>query len=50
MEMPDVLIVYVPGVILYTLLVGYPPFWESNKPRLFEKIKAGDYSVRNGSS
>jgi len=33
------------GVILYILLVGYPPFWEKNRMKLFEKIKNGDYKV-----
>lgn len=34
------------GVILYILLVGYPPFWDDNQSRLFELIKAGKYEVR----
>lgn len=33
------------GVILYILLVGYPPFWDDNQTRLFELIKAGKYEV-----
>lgn len=33
------------GVILYILLVGYPPFWDDNQSRLFELIKAGKYEV-----
>lgn len=31
------------GVILYILLVGYPPFWDDNQSRLFELIKSGKY-------
>ena len=33
------------GVILYILLVGYPPFWDDNQTRLFELIKTGKYEV-----
>ncbi len=33
------------GVILYILLVGYPPFWDDNQSRLFELIKSGKYEV-----
>ena len=33
------------GVILYILLVGYPPFWDDNQSRLFELIKSGKYDV-----
>ena len=33
------------GVILYILLVGYPPFWDDNQGRLFELIKTGKYEV-----
>lgn len=36
------------GVILYILLVGYPPFWDDNQSRLFELIKAGKYEVSTG--
>jgi len=32
------------GVILYILLVGFPPFWGDNNQVLFEKIMAGKYS------
>ena len=31
------------GVIIYILLCGYPPFHDSNQPRLFRKIRAGQY-------
>nr|XP_022319400.1 calcium/calmodulin-dependent protein kinase type II delta chain-like isoform X20 [Crassostrea virginica] len=31
------------GVILYILLVGYPPFWDEDQPRLYAQIKAGAY-------
>eukprot|EP00055_Hartaetosiga_balthica_P004701 m.12778 g.12778 ORF g.12778 m.12778 type:complete len:461 (-) comp4057_c2_seq1:138-1520(-) len=31
------------GVILYILLVGYPPFWEEDQKKLYQQIKAGDY-------
>ena len=33
------------GVILYILLVGYPPFKAKNKNELFNKIKTGSYSM-----
>ena len=33
------------GVILYILLVGYPPFKAKNKNDLFNKIKTGNYSM-----
>ena len=33
------------GVILYILLVGYPPFWDEDQPRLYAQIKAGAYDV-----
>jgi len=39
--------VCVSGVILYTLLVGYPPFWDRSRTRLLEKIKTGSYTVSN---
>ena len=32
-----------PGVILYILLVGYPPFWDEDQHRLYAQIKAGAY-------
>ena len=31
------------GVIIYILLCGYPPFHDSNQPRLFKKIRSGQY-------
>lgn len=36
------------GVILYILLVGYPPFWDEDQHRLYQQIKAGAYDVRGG--
>lgn len=36
-----------PGVILYILLVGYPPFWDEDQHRLYQQIKAGAYDVCN---
>ena len=38
---PDILLC--PGVILYILLVGYPPFWDEDQHRLYAQIKAGAY-------
>lgn len=38
---PDV----IAGVILYILLVGYPPFWDEDQHRLYQQIKAGAYDV-----
>ena len=35
------------GVILYILLVGYPPFWDEDQKRLYAQIKAARYDVRN---
>lgn len=32
------------GVILYTMLYGQFPFYDSNPTQLFNKIKAVDYS------
>lgn len=29
------------GVILYILLVGYPPFWDEDQHRLYAQIKVG---------
>ena len=34
------------GVVLYILLVGYPPFWDDDQRRMFELIKRGKYEVR----
>ncbi|CAM4899524.1 unnamed protein product [Rotaria socialis] len=31
------------GVILYILLVGYPPFWDEDQHRLYNQIKSGAY-------
>lgn len=41
------LCVCVAGVILYILLVGYPPFWDEDQHRLYQQIKAGAYDVRD---
>ena len=38
------------GVILYILLVGYPPFWDEDQHRLYAQIKAGAYDVSFHSS
>eukprot|EP00050_Salpingoeca_kvevrii_P002061 m.186408 g.186408 ORF g.186408 m.186408 type:complete len:463 (-) comp10528_c0_seq1:202-1590(-) len=35
--------VWATGVILYILLVGYPPFWHDDHQVLYEQIKLGDY-------
>lgn len=32
------------GVILYILLVGYPPFWDDDQSKMFEQIKKGKFS------
>ena len=32
------------GVILYVLLVGYPPFADNNQSVLFQKIRVGDFT------
>jgi len=32
------------GVILYILLVGYPPFWNEDTKLLYEAIKRGEYN------
>lgn len=34
------------GVILYILLVGYPPFWDDDQSKMFEQIKKGKFNVR----
>ncbi|XP_003383392.1 PREDICTED: calcium/calmodulin-dependent protein kinase type II delta chain-like [Amphimedon queenslandica] len=31
------------GVVLYILLVGYPPFWDDDQSKMFEQIKQGRY-------
>ncbi|MGH0147655.1 UNVERIFIED_CONTAM: hypothetical protein FKN15_031524 [Acipenser sinensis] len=33
------------GVVLYILLVGYPPFWDEDQHKLYQQIKAGAYDV-----
>lgn len=38
------------GVILYILLVGYPPFWDEDQHRLYAQIKAGTYDVSDGAA
>ena len=35
------------GVILYILLVGYPPFWDEDQKRLYSQIKMAKYEVRS---
>lgn len=35
------------GVILYILLVGYPPFWDEDQKRLYAQIKSAKYEVYN---
>ena len=42
------LIPFVLGVILYILLVGYPPFWDEDQHKLYSQIKSGVYDVRTG--
>ncbi|CAB1338128.1 unnamed protein product, partial [Coregonus sp. 'balchen'] len=34
-------------VILYILLVGYPPFWDEDQHKLYQQIKAGAYDQRS---
>lgn len=34
------------GVILYILLVGYPPFWDEDQHKLYAQIKAGAFDVK----
>jgi serine/threonine protein kinase len=31
------------GIILYTMLIGEPPFTEPNIPKLLEKVRSADY-------
>ena len=33
------------GVVLYILLVGYPPFWDDDQAKMFDLIKKGKFSV-----
>lgn len=40
-----VFVVLQSGVILYILLVGYPPFWDEDQHKLYQQIKAGAYDV-----
>ncbi|MGH0155888.1 UNVERIFIED_CONTAM: hypothetical protein FKN15_030340 [Acipenser sinensis] len=35
------------GVVLYILLVGYPPFWDEDQHKLYQQIKAGAYDQRS---
>ena len=37
---------FIAGVILYILLVGYPPFWDEDQKRLYSQIKMAKYDVR----
>lgn len=46
LSLPDELMRDFLGVILYILLVGYPPFWDEDQHRLYNQIKAGAYDVR----
>ena len=32
-----------PGVILYILLVGYPPFWDEDQQKLYAQLRGGAY-------
>uniref|UniRef100_A0A8C3AZ58 calcium/calmodulin-dependent protein kinase n=1 Tax=Cyclopterus lumpus TaxID=8103 RepID=A0A8C3AZ58_CYCLU len=34
---------FISSVILYILLVGYPPFWDEDQHKLYQQIKAGAY-------
>jgi len=40
-----ILLCRVLGVILYILLVGYPPFWDEDQHKLYAQIKAGAFDV-----
>ena len=33
------------GVIMYILLVGYPPFWDEDQKKLYAQIKLARYDV-----
>ena len=46
---PDIDDLFVLGVILYILLVGYPPFWDEDQHKLYSQIKTGVYDVSIGS-
>lgn len=35
------------GVIIYTLLGGYPPFHDENQTRLFRRVKAGSFKFHD---
>ena len=39
---------FFPGVILYILLVGYPPFWDEDQKRLYAQIRMAKYDVSCG--
>jgi calcium-dependent protein kinase len=34
------------GVVLYTMLCGYPPFYGNSDPEIFKKVLAGNFSFR----
>jgi serine/threonine protein kinase len=36
---------YLVGVLLYEMLVGSPPYYSSNKQRMFESIQTGDLKI-----
>ena len=41
----DIVHIILTGVILYILLVGYPPFWDEDQHKLYAQIKAGAFDV-----
>ena len=43
--MDHVIRIYCVGVILYILLVGYPPFWDEDQKKLYHQIKTAKYDV-----
>lgn len=45
-KMSNFLYFFHTGVVLYILLVGYPPFWDDDQSKMFEQIKSGKYQVR----